>query len=158
MWTFELSSFDLHVLCAPPAFILSQDQTLLFLVYLLWLFLIYLNNFLQLSFLALNYFLAVITHNLIAFSKVSLNLLLPFLIVLLSLNYLVLSKVYCLLFNVLLFYLYRTHFIVLLSFLKVNTFLWFFRIYFLLFHEGKKYKLVVVVKMNNAIFLLIYLS
>ena len=24
--------FDLHVLCAPPAFILSQDQTLLFLV------------------------------------------------------------------------------------------------------------------------------
>ena len=25
-----LSSFDLHVLCAPPAFILSQDQTLIF--------------------------------------------------------------------------------------------------------------------------------
>ena len=27
---YRLSSFDLHVLCAPPAFILSQDQTLLF--------------------------------------------------------------------------------------------------------------------------------
>ena len=27
---FRLSSFDLHVLCAPPAFILSQDQTLYF--------------------------------------------------------------------------------------------------------------------------------
>ena len=26
---FRLSSFDLHVLCAPPAFILSQDQTLM---------------------------------------------------------------------------------------------------------------------------------
>ena len=26
---FRLSPFDLHVLCAPPAFILSQDQTLL---------------------------------------------------------------------------------------------------------------------------------
>ena len=31
-----LSSFDLHVLCAPPAFILSQDQTLLFLVSILF--------------------------------------------------------------------------------------------------------------------------
>ena len=30
-----LSSFDLHVLCAPPAFILSQDQTLLFFSLLL---------------------------------------------------------------------------------------------------------------------------
>ena len=26
--------FDLHVLCAPPAFILSQDQTLLFVVFI----------------------------------------------------------------------------------------------------------------------------
>ena len=26
--------FDLHVLCAPPAFILSQDQTLLFMVFI----------------------------------------------------------------------------------------------------------------------------
>ena len=29
---FELSPFDLHVLCAPPAFILSQDQTLMLMV------------------------------------------------------------------------------------------------------------------------------
>ena len=34
---FELSPFDLHVLCAPPAFILSQDQTLMFLVSIFYL-------------------------------------------------------------------------------------------------------------------------
>ena len=35
----RLSSFDLHVLCAPPAFILSQDQTLKLISSSLWLIL-----------------------------------------------------------------------------------------------------------------------
>ena len=74
---FRLSSFDLHVLCAPPAFILSQDQTLLFLV--------------SISSLSkcINLFRVFwLIFNIFFFGSIVLPLL-------------VFSKVYCLLFNVL---------------------------------------------------------
>ena len=40
----------MHVLCAPPAFILSQDQTLMFLVYIFHIFLCYYISFFTFEF------------------------------------------------------------------------------------------------------------
>ena len=58
----------MHVLCAPPAFILSQDQTLMFIVFWMFLFLktytksnlIFIVVFSTLSFWLLDYFILVV--------------------------------------------------------------------------------------------------
>ena len=77
---FKRLPFDLHVLCAPPAFILSQDQTLLFLV------LFFIHFF---KWIIINFF-RVLAHYIFSFLVVLITTAFGF------------FKGYCLLFNVLL--------------------------------------------------------
>ena len=117
-----LSPFDLHVLCAPPAFILSQDQTLLFLL-LSFVFQLFSLAFYRELFQALK---------ISCFYKIFLNLLFRYLLINSSsfacffnfryrLGYF--SKgFYCLLFNVLFPVRHRTILIIQHYFFFVNTF------------------------------------
>ena len=118
----------MHVLCAPPAFILSQDQTLLFLVFISLAFLLALQIFLNKKFLALFDF---------SLSRVSL------LLVVLLYYRLVSQMVYCLLFNVLCSR-FGTFFIVLSFFTFVNTFFKYFYFIFLPLKKGQNNKLVFI--------------
>ena len=122
---YRLSPFDLHVLCAPPAFILSQDQTLLFLVSIFCLS-TYINLFL------LQVFLTWIS--LLAFPYFLIYLAILFCIT----AWLFFSKGFIVYFSMYFVIPYGTFCIILYLFLIVNTFL---KIFFIFLFLNKKCKI-----------------
>ena len=113
--------FDLHVLCAPPAFILSQDQTLLFVVFIFHSFECYKSK-LKCFFKLLNFLLFIELKTFKKFYFFGTDFL-----VLKSYRFGLFSKGFTVYFSMYFFVpLCGTIFIILYVFLIVNTFLKFF--------------------------------